>query len=211
MFVLVPALYDFLLSDVEASAGTVSKEKAEQLFRLFEHHPLFSWHNSHNGCEGRADAVCVLLDHWGIPNSKAWVFGGAFLRNHIGGLKQNWNYHVAPVLAVEENGQRNYYVLDPSTTTSLTPVEEWAAAITLFPHSYYCIRQAHWYVFPSKKIRSQPWHTRNRQNRKWMIQCLASVNSLTAIGKAALCFNKGRLHNKALAFEQLKRMKPGGI
>lgn len=211
MMVLVPTLHDFLLSDADVPVNALSKGQAEQLFRFFEQHPLFGWHNSHNGCEGRADAVCVLLDHWGIPNHKAWVFGGAFLRNHIGGLKQNWNYHVAAVLPVEENGRRNYYVLDPSATTSLTPVEEWAGAITLFPHSYYCIRQAHWYVFPATKIRSLPWHTRNRQNRKWMIQCLANVNSITATGRAALCFNKVRLKNKALAFEQLKRMKPGGI
>jgi hypothetical protein len=211
MFVLVPALYDYLLSDVDTPAGTVSKEQAEQLFRFFEQHPLFGWHNSHNGCEGRADAVCVLLDHWGIPNHKAWVFGGAFLRNHIGGLKQNWNYHVAAALAVQEEGQLVYYVLDPSTTGSITPVHEWAVSVTSFPHSYYCIRQAHWYVFPANKIGPSDWYTRNRQNRKWMIQCLANVNSITATGRAALCFNKVRLQNKALAFEQLKRMKPGGI
>ena len=118
---------------------------------------------------------------------------------------------MAAALAVQEEGQLAYYVLDPSTTGSITPVHEWAASVTSFPHSYYCIRQAHWYVFPANKIGPSDWHTRNRQNRKWMIQCLANVNSITATGRAALCFNKVRLQNKALAFEQLKRMKPGGI
>src|SRR4051812_2130186 len=100
MLTIVPTLPDILLSDIEPPVNTVSGDEAEQLFHFFQHHPLFNWKNTHNGCEGRADAICVLLDEWKIPNYKGWVFGGAYLKNHIGGLKQNWNYHVAAVLPV---------------------------------------------------------------------------------------------------------------
>ncbi len=205
---IVPTLFDYVLSDIGSPTDTVPKEHAEQLFLFFKQHPLFNWKASHNGCEGRADAVCVLLDEWGIPNYKGWVFSGAYLKNHIGGLKNNWNYHVAPVLPVMEDGEIIHYILDPATAGSLQPIEEWAAAITQLPHSYYFTRQSHWYIFPGNNISTSKWNTRNRQNRKWMIQCLAGINGLTATGKARLCFHKTRLKNIVSAFEQAKKEKP---
>ena len=202
--IIVPTLFDSILSDKVAPPHALPQQEAEALFNFFKQHPLFNWTNSHNGCEGRADAVCVLLDRWKIPNYKAWVFGGAYLKNHIGGLKQNWNYHVAPLLPVEKEGGIEYYVLDPATSHSLQRIEEWAAGITQLAHSYYAIRESHWYIFPSKNISTEKWHTRDKQNRKWMIQCLAGINSLSATGKAKLCFNKTRLQQVAMAFERAK-------
>ncbi|MET0393231.1 MAG: protein-glutamine glutaminase family protein [Chitinophagaceae bacterium] len=206
---IVPALFDYLLSDVGFPRHTMSREQANKLFDYFRQHPLFNWKNANNGCEGRADAVCVLLDEWKIPNHKGWAFGGSYLKkNHVGELKQNWKYHVAPVLPVEEEGQIRFYILDPATADSLQLIGEWAAAITLVPHSYYFIRQSHWYIFPAQNIGTSKWNTRNRQNRKWMIQCLAGINGLTAAGKARLCFHKPLLKNIAASFEKVKRDKP---
>jgi len=209
MDIIVPTLYDAFLSDIGLPQDTISKVQAEQLFLFFKKHPLFNWTNSNNGCEGKADAICVLLEEWGIPNYKAWVFGGAYLKGHIGGLKQNWNYHVAPLVPVLQDGQILYYVLDPATADTLQLINEWAAAITELAHSYYCSRQSHWYIFPIKNISTTHWNTRNRQNRKWMIQCLIGINSLTATGKARLCFNKAGIKNTLLAFEKMKNEKPG--
>ncbi|MEO8174463.1 MAG: protein-glutamine glutaminase family protein [Sediminibacterium sp.] len=210
MTIIVPSLFDSFLSDVGFPPDTISKIQAEKLFIFFSQHPLFNWKSSNNGCEGKADAICVLLDEWKIPNYKAWVFSGFYLKKHIGQLKQNWNYHVATVLPVEENGQILYYVLDPATGSSLQLVDDWATGVTQLPHSYYAIRQSHWYIFPGKKISTEKWNTRNRQNRKWMIQCLAGINGLTASGKAKLCFTKGRLRNIAATFEKAK-LKPVSV
>lgn len=208
MNVIVPALYDSRLSDTGFPGNTVPKEQAEQLFIFFKNHPLFNWQKASNGCEGRAEAVCLLLDKWNIPNYKCWVFSGAFLKKHVGELKQNWKYHVAPALPVQEDGQIVYYVIDPSTAGTIINVYNWAANITKLAHSYYFIRQPHWYIFPAKNISTLPWNTRNRQNRKWMIQCLAGINSITATGKAELRFNKLRLKKTEAAFEELKKEKP---
>lgn len=208
MITIVPTLFDYALSDNTLPAALLSIEQAEQLFFFFKQHSLFDWKNANNGCEGRADAVCVLLDEWGIPNYKGWVFSGAYLKQHIGQLKNNWNYHVAPVLPVKKDEQIMYYVLDPSTGNSLQPIEEWAASITQLPHSYYFIRLAHWYIFPHVNISTARWNTRDRQNRKWMIQCLAGINGLTATGKARLVFKKTLLKNTSAAFEQAKKEKP---
>jgi hypothetical protein len=202
---IIPALFEANLSDISTPGYTISKKQADQLFNFFKHHSLFNWKNANNGCEGRADAVCVLLDEWGIPNYKGWIFSGTFLKKHVGELKHNWKYHVAAVLPVKQDEQILYYVLDPSTANSLQLIDEWAAAITQLPHSYYFIRLAHWYIFPGKKISTSKWNTRNKQNRKWMIQCLAGVNGLTATGKARLCFKKTLLRNTLSAFEQTKK------
>lgn len=207
MDVIVPTLFDFVLSDITLR-NTVPKQQAEELFNFFSQHPLFNWKNANNGCEGRADAICVLLDEWKIPNYKAWAFGGAYLRNHVGQLKQNWKYHVAPVLSVEENGEIIDYVIDPATGSALKRIEDWAADITLVPHSYYCIRNAQWYIFPAKNIRKLKWNLRDKQNRKWMIQCIAGINSLTATGKGQLSFKKKYLENVSSAFRKLKKEKP---
>ena len=205
---LVPTLFDHILSDTAEPASTISKADAEQLFLFFKQHPLFKWQDSHNGCEARADAVCVLLQHWNIPHYKAWVFSGSYLKDHIGGLKQNWNYHVAPLLPVEENEETIMYVIDPATGSSLQQMDNWAGAITAYPHSYHFIRLPNWYIFYEKKITPYNWHPRNRQNRKWMLQGLAGINGLAASGKARLCFNKGRLKNTERAFEKLKKQPP---
>jgi len=208
MNIIVPTLFDSKLSNVGFQRYAIPKKQAEELFTFFKQHRLFNWKNANNGCEGRADAVCVLLDEWNIPNYKGWVFGGAYLKNHIGELKQNWKYHVAPVLSVVEDKHVIDYVLDPSSANSLLRIDDWAAAITLVPHSYYAIRRSEEYIFPSKDISNSRWNDRNKQNRKWMIQCLAGINSLTAPGKAALSFQKVRLKNTAAAFEKLKKQKP---
>ena len=208
MEIIVPTLFDVMLTDIGLQVQTVPKMHADQLFTFFKNHKLFNWHNTNNCCEGRADAVCVLLETWGIPNYKGWVFSGAYLKNHIGGLKQNWKYHVAPILPVDVDGKLLHYVLDPATADTLQLVEDWAAGITLLPHSYYFFSQAHWYIFPGNNIGTATWNTRNKQNRKWMIQCLAGINGLSNTGKAKLCFGKARIKKTLSAFELAKREKP---
>ena len=205
---IIPSLFESRLCDLDLPRNTVPKKQAEQLFLYFKHHPLFKWNDANNGCEGRADAICVLLDEWNIPNYKGWVFSGFYLKKHVGALQQNWNYHVAAVLAVEEDGMVKDYVIDPATNNNLLTIDEWAISVTELPHSYYFTRQSHWYIFPAKKISTSTWNSRNNQNRKWMIQCLAGINSLTPTGKAELTFNKLRLRNTEEAFKKLKREKP---
>ncbi|MBL0357369.1 MAG: hypothetical protein IPP72_11010 [Chitinophagaceae bacterium] len=202
---LVPTLFDHTLSDPIEPGKLVDKGDAEKLFSFFQKHSLFNWQDSHNGCEAKADAVCVLLKAWQLPHYKAWVFGGGYLKKHIGGLKKNWNYHVAPLLPVNEDGRVVWFILDPATASSLQPMYDWAAGITAFSHSYHFIKHPHWYIFHEKKIAASNWHARNRQNRKWMLQGLAGINGLSDTGKARLCFNKERLANTAKKFEALKK------
>jgi hypothetical protein len=205
---IVPTLFEYKLSDAVDTNSNVLMSTAEELIAFFAAHPLFKWGYSHNGCEARADAVCVLLDEWGIPNYKAWVFSGRFLKSHVGELKQNWKYHVAALLPVLDNGEIIHYVIDPATSAGLQTMYGWAANVTDYAHSYHFVKEPHFYIFHDRKITQANWHERNRRNRKWMIQGLANVNGLTAKGKAALIFNKGRIKNTAAAFERLKKHRP---
>ncbi len=81
---IIPTLFEYRLSDITDSNKTVSKQQAEAIMQFFATNPLFNWTNSNNSCEARADAICVLLEQWGIPHYKAWVFSGKYLHNHVG-------------------------------------------------------------------------------------------------------------------------------
>jgi hypothetical protein len=104
-----------------------------------------------------------------------------------------------------ENDSMQYYVIDPSTSAGLQTLYDWAANVTEYAHSYHFVKQPYWYIFHDKQITAHNWHARNRRNRKWMVQGLANVNGLSAKGKAALTFNKGRIKNTAAAFNKLLR------
>jgi hypothetical protein len=205
---LLPTLFDYVLSDETKPANSVSLSDAEKLFLFFKECVIFKWHDTHNNCEARAEAVCVLLDEWNIPNYKGWVFSGAFLKNHIGGLKQLWNYHVAAMLLVMENGELKQYIIDPATANYLQPLNDWAANITEYPHSYHLVKEADNYIFPSGKIKKDNWHKRNKQNRKWLIQGLAGINGVSIRGKAQLCFQKNKLKLTDESFAGLRNKNP---
>lgn len=205
---LVPTLFDYSLTDTSGTSKTIAKEEAIQLFTFFANCELFKWYDVHNNCEARADAVCRLLEAWQIPHYKTWVFGGYFLRKHIGGLKQFWNYHVAALLPVKEGSETLYYVVDPSVCSDLQTIHNWACEVTAYPHSYHCIKDAAYYSFPFGKIKKDNWHLRDKQNSKWMIQGLAGINGVSAKGRAQLCFNKKRICNTAKKFAWLQKNKP---
>ena len=205
---IVPTLFDYALSDLTHPDRSVTLAEAETLFSFFHNCPLFKWHDVHNNCEARADAVCLLLDAWGIPNYKGWVFSGAFLRNHIGGLKQYWNYHVAALLQVKDGHELRYYVIDPATAPNLQPIYSWAESITEYPHSYHLIKEADQYIFPGGIIQKDNWHLRDKQNRKWVIQGLSGINGVSSTGKAQLCFNKNRIKATATKFAALQKNNP---
>ena len=208
---IIPTLFDYQLTDDIDETNTISKKQAENIMQFFATHKLFNWNDSHNGCEARAEAICVLLQTWSIASYKGWVFSGYFLKKHVGGLKKNWNYHVATVLLVKNDDKIAYYIIDPATSPELQTLYDWAAGVTDYQHSYHFIKDAGWYIFSERKITKTNWNRRNRQNQKWMVQGLAGINGLSSQGKAALVFNKRGIKNAAAAFEKLKKTIPAEL
>ena len=115
---LSKTIFESNLSDEIAADFYMPKPKADTLFNFFKTHPLFLWHDIHN-CEDRAEAISILLSHWGIPHYKAWVFNAYFLKKESGNLHNDWNYHVSVALPVMENNFLNFYVIDPAHSSKI--------------------------------------------------------------------------------------------
>jgi len=187
-------LYDIILSDQLGLSAIITLHEAEEIFIRLQQLSILKWQTTHNFCEARAEAASLLLTAAGIQHAKAWVFGAGFLRkNHVGGLINYWNYHVAIAVYVSNDATNLWYVLDPSIANRPLFLNDWASSVTQYPHSYHCIKKSSYYIFPSGNIVKDKWHHRNRQNFKWVIQCLAGINGLTNLGKAQLVFKKQKI------------------
>ena len=206
--IFLKTFFEADLADETHPEKFISKPQAEQLFTFFRDCTLFKWNDSNNNCEARADAACLLLDEWKIPNYKGWVFGGSFLKQNFGNLINFWNYHVAALIPVQEDGVINFYIIDPATSNVLISLQNWADNITYYGPSYYFIREADYYIFPVGKIKREKWNRRNKQNQKWTMQGLSCINGLTYIGKAELCFKKNKIKRTIKRFRALKLQNP---
>ncbi|MEO7311763.1 MAG: protein-glutamine glutaminase family protein [Chitinophagaceae bacterium] len=200
---IIPTLFEFAISDLADLDKSISREEAEKLFLFFKTSPLFIWSDVHNNCEARAEAISILLEAWNIPHYKGWVFSGAFLKNHFGGLKQKWNYHVAALLPVLEGGVVMYYMIDPATNNQMVSLYDWAAGVTDYAHSYHLLKYPEYYIFPNGQILQTNWHKRNKQNQKWVMQGLAGINGLSGKGKAQLVFRKKKIAATKTAFKKI--------
>ena len=200
-------IFHHSLADEYAMDNFITKSEAQRIFDFLKGCKLFRWQGSNNDCEDRSNAVCLLLDAWNIPNYKGWVFSGYFLKKENSNLINNWNYHVAAIIPVEENGLK-LYVIDPSTQAELVTLEEWASKVTQSSFSYHFIKSAEHYIFPSKKIQKDNWHKRDKRNHRWTMQGLSGINGVSSIGKAQLSFNKNRVKKTEEAFKRLKGLKP---
>jgi Glutaminase len=205
--VIIKTLYEHALSDVIDTANPVTKEQAERLFTFFSSSALFRWNDANNNCEDRANALCMLLDEWKIPNAKGWVFSG-YIFNKIGYLKNMWKYHVAALLPVKEGELVNFYIIDPATSPTLSLVADWAANITDNPHSYYILKKGDYYIFNAGKIEKDNWYARNKRNYNWTMQGLSGINGVSSKGRAQLAFTKKRLSRTGKLFKELKHNMP---
>jgi hypothetical protein len=200
--------FDPSLSDPVSIDSGIEKDHAERLFHFFKTNKLFRWKDANNDCEDRANAICILLDKWKIPNYKAWIFSGFFLGRDLGSLVNFWNYHVAAMVPVIEEDSLRYYVIDPATADSLISVENWADNIASMPNCFYTITSGDSYIFCPGRINRDTWYKRNRQNYKWTIQGLAGINGVSKTGKAQLFFCRKRISETETRFKNLLEQEP---
>jgi hypothetical protein len=202
-------IFDASLSDDVAADWYVTKTVADRIFEFFQNHKLFLWKDIHN-CEDRAEAIAILLLHWGIPHYKAWLLSSYFLKNEEGSLHNEWNYHVCITLPVKENASDplEFYIIDPAHANKLLKMEDWASALTKDAFSYHFIKTGYTYIFPTGLILQYNWHLRNKQNFKWTIQGLAGINGVSNSGKAAVTFLKNRIRQTLKKFIALKNSNP---
>lgn len=207
LHLILKTLFDNSLSDEIKTYNSISKAGAEKLFTFFKECKTFRWQDANNDCEDRANAICLLLDEWKIPNAKGWVFSG-YVFHKIGYLKNLWKYHVAATVPVMENEEVTYYIIDPATNEHITTVADWAADVTDNPHSYYLIKKGEYYIFNEKKIKKDNWYKRNKGNYNWTMQGLSGINGISSKGKAQLAFLKNKVRKTKKDFSELKNQNP---
>ncbi|HEX8459941.1 MAG TPA: protein-glutamine glutaminase family protein [Segetibacter sp.] len=195
------------LSDEVPADRTVLMEEATRIFDFFKTSKLFRWQDANNDCEDRANAICILLDSWNIPNYKGWIFSGYFLKREAGSLTNYWNYHVAALLPVKKDDQVEYYIIDPSTAGALITLEEWSSKVTQTPYNYHFIKRGDIYIFPPKNIEKNNWYKRDKRNFRWTMQGLSGINGVSAIGKAQLFFKKRKVKVTEMLFNNMKKHK----
>ena len=205
------SLFDPSLSGEMVHDTGISRAQADALYQYFRNSSLFKWNGYNNDCEDRANAICILLDKWNVPNYKGWVFSGSFLKRGDGYLRNFWNFHVAALIAVKEGAELNHYIIDPAVLEKLETIDLWADKVTEIHGSVHFITSSDYYIFIPGKISRENWFRRNRQNYKWTIQGLSGINGVTRTGKAQLSFCKKRISKTDAEFRKLMNRKPDFI
>ena len=116
--------------------------------------------------------------------------------------------HVDVQLAVQVNGSIVYFVIDPATSPSLIPIDQWALQITESGASYHFVKSGKVYIFPAGVITKDNWFTRNKRNYNWTMQGLSGINGASVKGKAQLAFQKQRAKKTEAAFKKQRTEKP---
>jgi Glutaminase len=203
---LVKSIFKPEISDEIKTRNALTKEQAIEVFNYFQDSKLFRWQDSNNDCEDRANAICLLLDKWNIPNAKAWIFSG-YMFNKKGFLKNMWKYHVAVILPARENEEIVLYALDPATNPELIPIRDWAENVGDNPFNYYVVKNGKYYIFDPGNIKKKIWSKRNKGNFNWTMQGLSGINGLSVRGKAQLAFNKKKVIKTKALFMQLMEQR----
>ena len=196
--------FENILSDEVYLSSAITLQQANNIFNFFQHHWLFKWSDAHNDCEDRANAICILLDQWKIPNYKGWVFSGFFHKNEQGTLINAWNYHVAAAVPVSIDNFVHLYIIDPSTLDIAQTIEFWAANVTEFPYSYYMVKKGSYYIFPTEFVERDNWHWRDNENYRWTIEGLAGINGVAPGGDDFINNNKKIIERTRIEFNKLK-------
>ncbi len=120
----------------------ICKEKLDSIFRVLKNSKAFDWTDEDNNCEDRANAISLILDSWGIPNGKSWMFSGqTFDENVFKGTLGGYSYHVASTVLVKNNDRGcDTIIIDPlMDTQKVMPVQQWIHALTRTPGNVYVL------------------------------------------------------------------------
>ena len=194
-----------------------TKNKAKSYFDFFSNSDTFKWKEDlENNCEDRANAVSILLDEWGIPNYKVWIFNSSFLnkgKSKLCGDCPNsicWGFHVATIIPYKENNKVKHIVIDPATLNSSNNISFWAKNITCSGTNYYLITDGNKYIWSKKgaEFSKETFWVRNEKNFKWTMQGLAGINGKSIGGKMSLLFGNKEVKKTKKKFNYLLKNNP---
>jgi hypothetical protein len=123
-----------LANHAEINLSVLSLNDASNLFQELATNPEIPFRYLKDGCYARADKMVRLMEKKGIISGKAWVSGNIFV-DKFDGPPLNWEYHVAPVIMVQEETGPAPYVIDPSLAHGPIPFQQWKSKMLENPDS----------------------------------------------------------------------------
>lgn len=105
---------------------TISHTRATELFNKARKMDDIAWDYKPDGCYARAHLMARRFEAEGVRVDKVWIKGNLSVPE----AGVNWNFHVAPIVYVEENGKTTKMVIDPSLFDKPVTVEEWDKKMT---------------------------------------------------------------------------------
>lgn len=103
---------------------SVTLAKANELFLRAKKMKDIPFEYRDDGCYARAHVMAKRFEAMGVFTQKAWIQGQIKVP---GGQNDSWNFHVAPVIFVQESVDSPpiKYIIDPSIASSAIPLTEW--------------------------------------------------------------------------------------
>ncbi len=176
------------------STQYVTDVMAQEYYNFFDTCSLFIWTDVANNCEDRANGASILLDAWGVPHYKIWIFNSGHLEKGTsklcGDCPENacWGFHVATVIPYMKSGEYKLCVIDPATLNKASSEVEWAENITCSGTNYYMFTSGKKYMYSKKgkQFGKDTFWGQGKKNLKWTHEGLAGINGKNfwqAIGK----------------------------
>lgn len=211
------AVHETSLEDVIPSNSCIPMNIADSIFGYFKTNSLFIW-NDENNCEDRANAICILLDRWHVPNCKGWVLSGRLLGRDNGSFKPvkilhgsstdsiTWSHHITAAIPICVNNQSIFFVIDPATQAGPLAMADWANSVMCTPSGYYFLKLGNDVDVNYKQtIKKESWWTRSDLNYKYTMEGLCGYNGASHIGRKEIRRNQEKIQQTTLQFEQLAK------
>lgn len=120
-----------------AAAPTVTEQDADDIFRAMHSVSCVPKTPSagcipflypDDGCWGRAHEMCRLIAAAGKPSDKVWIYGRLKVNTKNNPTcSVEWNWHVAPRIAIRSSAGDTAHVIDPSLFPSHVSQAAWVA------------------------------------------------------------------------------------
>ncbi len=111
----------------EKQIKPISMEQAQELFDKARAMDDIAWNYKQDGCYARAHLMARRFEEMGVQVDKAWLKGSLRAKGENGEIDTLWNFHVAPVVYVEnKEGKIERMVIDPSIEKGPVTAMTWA-------------------------------------------------------------------------------------
>jgi hypothetical protein len=122
--------YDSIIAPKEEYI--LSQFEAKVIFQEYKQHKKLCWEIPNTGCEARADLMAEIAQKKGYSPRKIWMYpnSDSILSAHINQSCTEtviWDFHVAPLLAVEIDGANRELVFDPTLFDGPQEIPDWTA------------------------------------------------------------------------------------